>query len=1528
MTNDPSNSTIRGYEILDELGRGGYGAVFKAHQSLLKRDVAIKIILPKYANEPEFIQSFEAEAELVARLEHPFIIPLYDFWRDPQGAYLVMRLVQGGSLRSKMEDHTFSTQETANIIDQVAAALHVAHRENVVHRDVKPDNILIDTDLNAYLSDFGIAKAIGGQPDPDTEEGLTGSIHYMPPEQIQGLGITHKADIYALGIVLYELLAGEHPYQTKTMSEIVMLHLTEPLPHLADSNPEHADFDMIIQRATHKDPEERYESTIALAKEFRSQLSGGTLSLDFDAYDYDIEDVYIANPYRGLQAFQEMDSDKFFGRDGLVQQLLARLQDNNPLNRFLAVVGPSGSGKSSVVKAGLIPAIRDGKISDESDWFVTETVPGAAPFKLLTDSLLSIAVNNVSNLEQKLAQENGFQEVVEQILPDDNSQLVLIIDQFEELFTNTTDDAIRTRYLDNLVQCITDTDSRVRVIITLRADFYDKPLQYRQFAEILRQRVETVLPLSPDEQKQVITQPAEQEGVYFESGLVELILSDIGEQPGTLPLLQYALTELFERRDMFTLTVATYRDIGGVTGALARRADELYEALDSEGQEACRQLFLRLVNVSEGSNTTRRRILRSELPENPQMDHVIDTFGKSRLLTFDRDAQTREGTIEVAHEAIIRNWDVLQTWIADNQELLQIQRRLTAGTNEWEAFDHDPSYLASGVRLVQFESLIDMGAVLNNREQNFLHESINHREQERRREEARKEHELHLQKQAANRAKYVAVATVIGLVVAVALSIFAFGERNKAEEQAEIADRRADEARSIALAANAEQWDERNQELAIALAVEANSIENPPVYAQNILDQLSYQPGATHTLTDHTQRVVVVAFSPDGTKAVTGSDDTTARLWDVNSGELLHTFSEHTSGVWTLAFSPDGHTLATGSGDSLIHIWDVNSGDLINTLAGHSGGIRDLKFTSDSSRILSASADTTARLWDVSTGATVQKFEGHTDQIFRVDISPIDDVIVTASFDATARLWDMVSGETLQVFEGHTEQLRAVAFSPGGSRIATASADYTAKIWDMESGVDLHTLSGHTNWVMNLAFSPDEANIVTVSADTTARLWDTASGNLIHIFDGHADRIETLAFSPAGDTILTGSWDTTARLWAVGSGELIHSFEGHTDTVKSVAFNPTGDFIMTGSLDTNARLWNVNSDDLLETFIGHDDAVLSVMFHPANDQLVSSSIDLSARIWDIESRKVTSMYEGHDNWVRTVVINSDGTKLVTGSDDMTAFIWDVESGEILHPLEGHQGWIMSATFSPDDSKILTGTFDTASIDQFARLWDSETGELIRTYEGHEGGVLSVAFSPDGTRILTGAEDDRAILWDIESGEILQTFDGHVDDVHAVAFSQDGEMIATVSADVTAKLWNANTGNLIDSLSGHTGDIRTVTFSPDDRWLLTGSEDTTAKLWDIETGNLIHTYTGHSGEVTDVDFNADGSQIVTGSWDRTIRLWTTDLPHDLVLWTYDNWIVAEVPCDQRELYGIEPACNEEGIAPTRTPYPDMTISSND
>jgi hypothetical protein len=669
------------------------------------------------------------------------------------------------------------------MLTQIGTGLHATHQAGVIHRDLKPANILLDPEQNAYLADFGVAKdlSLAGH----TRDGaIVGSPAYFSPEQINAEPIKPQADIYCLGIMLYELLTGQKPFPGPTPLAYIQQHLSESLPSLAEHNPALPPaLDGVLAHATVKNPAERYPDVLSLMEDFRQALlsrgaivqgrRGEFLSAPLPPRP-SAPLLDLTNPYKGLRAFAEADAADFFGRDTLIQALLGRMSETDDLSHFLAVVGPSGSGKSSAVKAGLIPALRRGGLPGSEDWFIVEMMPGLHPWEELEAALLRIAVNPPERLLGQLREdERGLLRAVARVLPADPSvELVLVIDQFEELFTLTADEEARRCFLDSLLTAVVDSRTRLCLVLTLRADFTDRPLQYVDFGELLRQRTEFILPLSPDELDEAIIQPVSRLGLALEPGLSAQISREVGQEPGTLPLLQYALTELFERSvgtnghsvgaigQSPLLTKKAYQASGGVLGALARRADELYNGLDSAGQEAARQLFLRLVTLGEGTEDTRRRVLRAEIEalvvkQTPSLTlpltgggdssspspsegegrggglpsavigPVIDLFGKHRLLTFDRDPVTRGPTVEVAHEALLREWSRLREWLDASRNDIRMQRLLALAAAEWHAAKRDPGFLLRQARLDQFASWAETTTLaLTPEERAFLEDSL------------------------------------------------------------------------------------------------------------------------------------------------------------------------------------------------------------------------------------------------------------------------------------------------------------------------------------------------------------------------------------------------------------------------------------------------------------------------------------------------------------------------------------------------------------------------------------------------------------------------------------------------------------------------------------------------------------------------------------------------------------------------------------------------------------------------------------
>ena len=567
---------LKGYELRERLVAGAFDAIYRAYQTSVGRDVAIKVILPPVANQPDFIRRFETEAQLIARLDHLHIVPLYDYWRDPDGAYLVMRWLKGGSLRDSLMQGAFELEAALLLTDHITAALEAAHRGGIIHRDLKPASIFLDEDGNAYLGDFGIAKDLTNSSGSNTaDDAIPGTLDYISPEQAHHAPITARTDIYSFGVVLYEMLTGSHPFPNITSVERLYKHLNEPLPWIDDPDIP-AGINEVIQKATAKDPAHRFASASELAEAFRcaAVISGiiptenpvevltlreqeilrliiqglpnkeiaQRLTFTVGTVKWYITQIYrklhvrsrvqaivrareldlistssrpqsvdqpmpigmvalptsefhLENPYKGLRAFKSADHEDYFGQEELIDKLVKRLSETGENSHFLAVIGPSGSGKSSLVKAGLIPALWRGAVAGSERWYVVEMLPASHPLDELEVALTRIASTQAHNLRDHLERDRrGLLRAAQIVLPDEGD-LLLVIDQFEEAFTLLDDEAARVQFLDLIYTAVTEPRSRVRVVITLRADFYDRPLQYPDYCQLVPTSMEKILPL-------------------------------------------------------------------------------------------------------------------------------------------------------------------------------------------------------------------------------------------------------------------------------------------------------------------------------------------------------------------------------------------------------------------------------------------------------------------------------------------------------------------------------------------------------------------------------------------------------------------------------------------------------------------------------------------------------------------------------------------------------------------------------------------------------------------------------------------------------------------------------------------------------------------------------------------------------------------------------------------------------------------------------------------------------------------------
>jgi WD40 repeat protein/transcriptional regulator with XRE-family HTH domain len=1164
-------------------------------------------------------------------------------------------------------------------------------------------------------------------------------------------------------------------------------------------------------------------------------------------------------PYKGLLFFDEPDAAWYFGREALTLHLMKRVEDLavDASSRFLAVVGASGSGKSSLVRAGLGVALK------QAGWDVRTFTPGVYPSKTL-----------------------HVQHVQQQADAPHRPHLILV-DQFEETFTLCHDESERLAFIEKLLQLAQEPSKEPTVVIALRADFYSHCSQYPVLREAVAAEQEYIGQMNSEELRRAIEEPARRGGWELEPGLVDLLLQDIGvhgtsePEPGALPLLSHALLATWERRRGSTLTLEGYRASGGVRGAIAETAESVFtDQLDQTQQELARDVFLRLTELGEGTEDTRRRAALNELVrqsgEATQLRAVLNTLAEARLVTLNEDSA------EVAHEALIREWHRLHEWLTQDREGLLLHRHLTESAHEWEVRGHDPSELYRGARLAQAREWASANEErLNASERAFLTASIEREQHDALEREVQRQREVenaqklvaaekaYSQEQAASVKRlrqhriFLAGALTVAIIAAIFAGIFANRNSTLAVSNAEIAstaqanevvalqERQTAQQQALIssvreLSSAAEQNLEIDPERSILLALEAVNktykVDQTVLpEAEEALHRAVQASRVELTLRGHTDTLWSAVFSQDGTKIVTASLDGTVKVWDAVTGKELLSVKSVTKGAkpsaeafegwgwfWYATFSPDGKYLATADGDGIARIWDAVTGRQVHALVGHRDEVYHVEFSPDGSRLVTVSPDGLAILWDALTGEKLLSLSEGSPLYWAV-FSPDGSRIAVANYaDGWVSIWEVATGERVLTLPHPDTQVDSVAYSPDGSRIVTTSNDQTVRIWDANSGEELLSLYGYTINVTNAAYSPDGRRIATVVRNSQIKIWDAETGQEFFTIPAHSLDVLTVAFSPDGNRIVTASRDGTAKVWNISpSREFLTLVDGSTiSSGAGLAYSPDG-----------TRLAAAYSDPI-------------------------------AKVWDLTTGEKLLSLTGHTQGVTFIAYNSDGTRIATASDDGTAIIWDAKTGRKLRTFSGHTYPVLGVAFSPDGSRIAT-----ASADWTARIWDVETGEVIFTFD-YPDWVTSVVFSPDGKIIAaTGGipETAIAILWDAFTGKELFSVTGHTDIIGQVVFSPDGTRLATASRDGSARIWDAVSGEALVTLLGHDGTVFSVAFSPDGKTIATASADKTAKLWDPLTGKELLTLDAPDG-LTSVAFSPHGSQLAVASGDGTARIY--------------------------------------------------------
>lgn len=1253
------------------------------------------------------------------------------------------------------------------------------------------------------------------------------------------------------------------------------------------------------------------------------------------------------NPYRGLDAFQVEHAHLFFGRDALVTDIWNCCRDiyyQQESARLYAIWGPSGSGKSSLARAGLLARLKNSPIPGPRPMRLLAMRPGECPVQSLAAALLEIfpplsdtlAVKRQDEIEAVLrttalnSEANGLRRLLASLPDIASSPLLLLVDQFEEMYTLCAKSDERDYFVNLLVDAVSAKQSHAFVLLTLRSDFLGELYRsHPALARVVTAQGRLIPALTAAEMRAAIIEPALRSGQPLDTATVELLMNEALDHEGSLPLLEYALFRLWEGAVGFS-------DIRSLGALLAGHAQEIYDRLSDSEQRIARRAFTRMVRLGEGVRDTRRRAGLPELighsESEAQVLAVLRAFAgeRSRLITLSASDDTVQ--VEVTHEALFEYWTTLRSWIHASRPDRQPHDHLFEAARLWDQSERPTdSHLWEGRELDELRSFASRNSNdLTRLQYEFWQAS---EDKARTQNAARRRTRLRL--------RLALAGAGLGLLIALGTTLW-----------------NSQQARQRLMQSYVEQGRQLLQEgdplRALVFLSDAYSAGNQDSGLPYLLaDAMKPIDAIVATLHGHNDEIQSVQYSPDGKYIATASLDMTARVWDAATGQVKVALNGHSGPVFSASYSPDGMRIITASADGTARVWDTPSGTSLQTLRGHTKGVLGAVFSQNGERVLTWSLDGTARIWSASSGQEVFSL-AHAGPVNSAIFSIDGTWIATASDDKLGRIFAASDGSLVAELRGHGQEVLQAAFLADGVHAVTLGRDKFMKFWEIPAGgkakvsvrmpskglgggIAVHRRQSHiavggfglllfdlanvsqpielqkdATEIESLDFSPDGASLLVASSDHTARAWNMQSGQVESLFAGHAGAVLHATYRYDGDQLATAGSDAIAKIWKVERDYQLVNYVGHQDNVFVAKFSPDEKMVITASADGTAAVWETASGKprtFLRSSLG---AVGWVEWNPDGIQVATSHLDGFIRLWN--ARTGSLLYTLADSqadtpsggieqeagsvlWKKqttTVEFSPNGKRIVTAANDAIARVWDTTTGRLLFRLEGHgqelKRWnvnrgklgrilnrmspfSLGASFSPDGTRIATFSGDGT-----VRLWSAQNGHLLDVLQGHALGLYMGSFSTDGKLLVTPSYDGTARLWDarinvpVGTKRELRVLRGHLAALTGAHFSPDGTHIITSSMDQTARIWDTATGQPLAVLRGHKELVISAHFSPDGRRVLTASYDGTSRIWDAATGKPLTIFRGHAGWVYGASFSKDGSNVLTASSDNSARLW--------------------------------------------------------